>query len=91
MTHPFAMPSLLPHLPTTFSTNMMLPIHHWRRGQYCLLQLSLHYRPPALLVSFPTFGARRVAPASDNNAVLPWWRWLWDNCVPLVPLEAHDS
>eukprot|EP00957_Ditylum_brightwellii_P054115 4098805-Ditylum_brightwellii.AAC.2 len=48
-------------------------------------------RPPALLVSIPGFGARRVAPAADNSTVLPRWGWLWDNCVLLVHVKAPDS
>eukprot|EP00957_Ditylum_brightwellii_P106990 8163318-Ditylum_brightwellii.AAC.1 len=52
-------------------------------GQCHLLRFCPHYRPPALLVPFPGFWARRVAPASDDGAVLPWWQWWWDNCVPL--------
>eukprot|EP00957_Ditylum_brightwellii_P146512 11154588-Ditylum_brightwellii.AAC.1 len=32
-----------------------------------------------MLVSFPGFGARRVAPASNNSAASPWWGWQWDN------------
>eukprot|EP00957_Ditylum_brightwellii_P051296 3889245-Ditylum_brightwellii.AAC.1 len=33
--------------------------------------------------AIPGFGTRRVAPASDDGAALPWWQWQWDDCVPL--------
>eukprot|EP00957_Ditylum_brightwellii_P156171 11887318-Ditylum_brightwellii.AAC.1 len=32
---------------------------------------------------FPGFGARRVAPASDNGTALPWWGWQQNNGVLL--------
>eukprot|EP00957_Ditylum_brightwellii_P139887 10659799-Ditylum_brightwellii.AAC.1 len=47
--------------------------------------------PPALLVPLPGFGARRVAPASDNSAASPWLRWQQNNGVLLVTVEAHKS
>eukprot|EP00957_Ditylum_brightwellii_P074493 5660234-Ditylum_brightwellii.AAC.1 len=60
-------------------------------GQCHLLQFFMRCRPPASMVPFPGFGARRVAPASDNGAVLPWWWWQWDNCVLLAPVKAPVS
>eukprot|EP00957_Ditylum_brightwellii_P136876 10437854-Ditylum_brightwellii.AAC.1 len=59
--------------------------------QCCLLQFCTHCRPPVSLVPFPGFGARIVAPASDNGVALPWWQWRWDNCVLMVPVKAHES
>eukprot|EP00957_Ditylum_brightwellii_P169219 12880047-Ditylum_brightwellii.AAC.1 len=59
--------------------------------QWCLLQFGNHYRLLALLLSFPGFGARRVAAAADDSASSPWWQWQWDNGILLVPVEAHNS
>eukprot|EP00957_Ditylum_brightwellii_P141243 10761052-Ditylum_brightwellii.AAC.1 len=59
-------------------------MHQWHRGQCCLLQCCMHCRPPASLVSFPGFGARTVAPASDKGAAFPWWQWQQDDFVLLI-------
>eukprot|EP00957_Ditylum_brightwellii_P063494 4819714-Ditylum_brightwellii.AAC.1 len=60
-------------------------------GQCCLLRFCMDFRPPVLLVPFPGFGARRVAPAVDNGTALSWWGWQWDNGILLVPVKVQDS
>eukprot|EP00957_Ditylum_brightwellii_P029298 2214540-Ditylum_brightwellii.AAC.1 len=91
MTHPFATPSLLPRLPHHLLRQYDAPDASLTWGGQCrLLQFFPRYRPPVLLVPFPGFGARRVASASDDGAVLPWWGWRWGDGVLLVPIKAQD-